>query len=1376
MSRLLHIFICVTIVINSFSQEVRKDVVGLTTKFIENKGQWDKNVSYLTREKKQNTWLLGNGNLLLDFFKLTQFENKKQIYNENNKNINDSIKGHRVMLDWINGSEKLIFTKINKQQAYYNYLIGNNSKKYATEVNLYEEIVGKDLYNGIDIRYYFSSSNLRYDLIVHPHQDVRQIKVKLDGVSISLDNDGNVVMHSSLGDVKMQDLYVYEKETRKHIKSKWILGNDNTLSLSVGAYNTSNTLIIDPLIYSTYIGGSNNEASEDIAVNNLGEAYIIGSSLSPNFDITLGAYQTVLSGGRDCFVSKFNATGTALIYSTFFGGSDIDRGKSIVLDKFGNAYVTGLTSSIDYCVTAGVYQNSNAGLNDFDAFVTKLNSNGTALIYSSYLGGNDYDEGIGIDIDAQNNVYVTGGTTSLNFDVTVGAFKTFHSGGIYDAFVTKLNATGSSLIYSTYLGGLYRDAGTSIAVDSLNNAYVTGSTYSSDYQITTGAFQTTSANSNVMYDDIFVTKINPTGTNLVYSTYIGGSDGDVGMGIEVDNLGNAYVSGSSISIDFPVTVGAIQSTNNSMFGYPDCVIFKVNPTGSALVFSTYFGGSTTDLVLDLAIDHNLDILITGYTYSSDFFTTSSAIQPSIAYMSSSDAFLTKIDNAGTTILYSTFLGGTLWDEAHGITTDTLNKVYLTGITESTDFPVTTGVYQPNLQGTDYDAFVTKIGICPVINFSISSTNVVCNGNNNGTATINLPGSLVGYNFSWLPVSTASLSISGLSPGTYSAIVTDSTGCSTTKTVTIVQPSPVVASVSGSSITCSNQSVMLTANGGSNYLWSNGVNTNTVLVNPSITTNYSVIVSSGLCSDTSNFMVTVLPSPIANITGNDSICNGQSTLLSVSGGTNVIWSNGATTTTINANPLTTTNYSVSVSNGACADTAFTTITVLPIPNANISGNDSICYGQSTVLTASGGSNYNWSSGANTNTVSFNPNSSTNYSVIVSNGNCSDTASFLLKVFPVPVASISGADSICLAQSTILTAGGIGNYSWTNFGTSSNNIVVTPTVNTTYTLIVNNGICSDTAQKMVIVNPLPNALISGTNSICSGQSTTLTASGGTGYSWSNGGANPSISISPVSTTNYSVLVTNSFGCQSSAYTTISVVPIPYVSISGDSVICANDVLTLTANGVGDFLWNTGENSSSINTNPSNNTTYVVTASNSCGNDMDSILVIVNPLPNVVVSNDTSILINNTISLFASGGDNYAWLPAGLACNTCSVISVSPNTTMIYTVNISNTYGCSISKEIKVIVEDDFEVFIPDIFSPNGDGQNDILYVRGLGIKDLNFKIYDRWGEKVFESNDISKGWDGTYKGTPLNNAVFVYDLKANLINGSTINKHGDVTLVK
>jgi hypothetical protein len=300
-------------------------------------------------------------------------------------------------------------------------------------------------------------------------------------------------------------------------------------------------------------------------VDGSGNAYVTGTTYSTDYDVTPGAFQTTIGGSGDVFVTKLNATGTALVYSTYIGGSGDDYDYGIAVDGSGNAYVTGYTISTDYDVTPGAFQTTNGGYED--VFVTKLNATGTALVYSTYIGGSANDYGQAIAVDGSGNAYVTGSTTSTNYDVTPGAFQRTNGGG-GDVFVTKLNATGTALVYSTYIGGSGDERGYAIAVDGSGNAYVTGWTNSTDYDVTPGAFQTT----NEGMRDVFVTKLNATGTALVYSTYLGGSGGDEGFGIAVDGSGNAYVTGWTNSTDYDVTPGAFQTTKG---GGEDVFVTKV---------------------------------------------------------------------------------------------------------------------------------------------------------------------------------------------------------------------------------------------------------------------------------------------------------------------------------------------------------------------------------------------------------------------------------------------------------------------------------------------------------------------------------------------------------------------------------------------------------------------------------------------------------------------------------------------------------------------------------------------------------------------------------------------------------------------------------
>jgi Beta-propeller repeat len=366
------------------------------------------------------------------------------------------------------------------------------------------------------------------------------------------------------------------------------------------------------------------------------------------------------------------------------------------VDSFGSAYVTGHTNSTDFPTTPGSFQTTFGG--SFDAFVTKLNPTGSGLIYSTYLGGSGDDESNAIAVDATGSAYVTGLTTSP-FPTTPGAFQTIF-GGVNDAFVTKLNPTGSGLVYSTYLGGSGNDTGEGIAVDSLGNAYVTGLA-ASTFPTTPAAFQTIFGGGIA---DVFVTKIDPAGSLLVYSTYLGGSGDDVGLGITVDGSGNAYVTGDTTSIDLSTTPGAFQTIYG---GAHDAFVTKLDSAGSALVYSTYLGGSGDDAGFGIAVDGSGNAYVTGITTSADF-PTLNAMQSIIG--GGFDAYLTKLNPTGSGLVYSTYLGGSGYEQGRGIALDGMPNpnAYVVGLTGSTDFPTTIGALQTTFGGASYDAFVTKI--------------------------------------------------------------------------------------------------------------------------------------------------------------------------------------------------------------------------------------------------------------------------------------------------------------------------------------------------------------------------------------------------------------------------------------------------------------------------------------------------------------------------------------------------------------------------------------------------------------------------------------------------------------------------------------------
>jgi hypothetical protein len=391
------------------------------------------------------------------------------------------------------------------------------------------------------------------------------------------------------------------------------------------------------LVYSTYLGGTDDDVAYGIAVDSSGCAYITGSTRSTDFPLQ-NAYQSTpgipnFSGAYDAFVTKFSANGQSLVYSTYLGGTASDYGRDIAVDSSGYAYVTGDTNSNNFPTTSGAYDTS---YNSYDAFVTKFNTNGQSLAYSTYLGGTGVENGNGIAVDSSGYAYIVGTTVSNNFPTTTGAYDTSFPTDMFGSFnnnifVTKLNTAGTGLTYSTYLGGYTTDYGYAIAVDSSGCAYVTGATNSYDFPTTSGVFQPIPSGGQ----DVFVTKFNSAGTGLSYSTIVGGG---TGYGVAVDGSGNAYLSGETYNTNFP-TVSAVQTT---IGGISDAFMTKVNSTGTSLLYSTYLGGANYDTAFGIAIDSSGYAYATGETRSTDFPTQNPYQSSNLGGSGSKDAFVTKL--------------------------------------------------------------------------------------------------------------------------------------------------------------------------------------------------------------------------------------------------------------------------------------------------------------------------------------------------------------------------------------------------------------------------------------------------------------------------------------------------------------------------------------------------------------------------------------------------------------------------------------------------------------------------------------------------------------------------------------------------------------
>jgi hypothetical protein len=542
-----------------------------------------------------------------------------------------------------------------------NYFIGNDGANWHTNVPTYAKVRYQQAYPGIDLFYYGHQTQLEYDFVVAPGANPRAIQLRMDGAQkMRIDANGDLVLQAGEHAVQQAgegpEQQAGDAEVRFHKPS---------------VYQQAASESPRQVVEGRYVLKGAHEVGFEVAAYDMTKPLIIDPVLT---------YSTYIIGAS---------------------GYDGPYGIGIAADRAGNAYLTGVTLSTNF-PTANALQPTLDGRSD--AFVAKLNPAGSMLLYSTYLGGSGDEYGYGIAVDSGGNTYVTGRTGSTNFP-TANAVQPNYSGGLTDAFVAAISPTGSTLLYSTFLGGSDNDEGHGIAVDSAGNAYVTGWTRSMDFT-TASALQTT-YNGGI---DAFVAKFSPTGSTLLYSTYLGGGGLDIATGVAVDGAGKAYVTGYTRSTDFP-TVNALQPTNNGgqwATRYPwsntNPFVAAVDPTGQTLIYSTYLGSSGWDEAFAIAVDSAGNACITGVTYSFDFPTTANALQPTT--IGSLDAFVAKLDPTGSTLLYSTYLGGGSDDEAHGIAVDSAGNVYVTGWTWSADFPTANPV-QPSKRG-DYDAFVAKL--------------------------------------------------------------------------------------------------------------------------------------------------------------------------------------------------------------------------------------------------------------------------------------------------------------------------------------------------------------------------------------------------------------------------------------------------------------------------------------------------------------------------------------------------------------------------------------------------------------------------------------------------------------------------------------------
>jgi hypothetical protein len=606
--------------------------------------------------------------------------------------------GGEISIRWKGGGEAHInFPGANPRSEPHGEAKSESKTRYYLGVantwrtaSHFERVRYSAIYPGIDLVFLAASNQIEYNFEISPYADPDAIRIRYIGSTGHLTGNGDLEIHAGGATITQLHPIAFEnRQGRMHrIACDYRLIGSQEANLRLGAHDPARPLYIDPVLnFSTYLGGSLYDSINAATNDSQGNLYVAGTTGSGS----LTNPSLPPRSSNDVFVAKFASVGT-LVSLVYLGGSGLDSGQGIALDPLGNIYVTGMTTSTDFPVTNGAFSTQAPG--GGDAFVAKF-SPSFDLQYSTYLGGPGADSGSAIAVDSSGAVYVAGQTASTDFPVIQGGFETSFQGGLSDCFVSKLNQAGSALVHSTYLGGSALDLCAGIAVDASGNAYVAGTTYSSNFPVVESL-----QNSLLGTATAFVAKINAAGTSLIYSTYLGGSNIDNANAIALDSSDAAYVTGDTASFDFPVTPGVVQTGLNGLY---NAFVSKLSAAGNTLVYSTLLGGSGSDRGTSIAIDSAGRAIIGGYTTSSNFPTVD-AIQAS--FQGAVDAFSTVLDPAGANLVFSSYFGGSGVDMGYAVALGPDSQLYLAGTTSSSNFPIAMAI-QPALSVAP-DAFVLEV--------------------------------------------------------------------------------------------------------------------------------------------------------------------------------------------------------------------------------------------------------------------------------------------------------------------------------------------------------------------------------------------------------------------------------------------------------------------------------------------------------------------------------------------------------------------------------------------------------------------------------------------------------------------------------------------
>ncbi len=1336
--------------------------------FSENKGQWNDKVIFHGKFKGGNVFLEKQG-----FFYLFHPKDgiKSSQHHHDEYRADSSLIFHSVRMDFANCNLTPEVEVQNQNSFFENYFIGKDPSKWASGVRSYKQVIYHDLYPGIDANVFSDKNNFRYDFIIKPGADVDQLAMIFTGQNNLKIIEGNLLIQTEVGYITQNKPYAYQLINGEQVKVKcdYILEN-HKLKFKIGPnYNQQYPLIIDPtLVFATYTGSISDNFGMTATYDIQGNAYTAGICYGPQYPVTTGTFQMNFSGVIDISISKFNPSGSTLLYSTYLGGSNAESPQSIVVDNLGELVVFGRTNSFDFPVTTGAFQTSNAGASDL--IISKFNASGTALVASTYMGG-AFNDGVNgpstaldynysddlrgsVIVDDSNFVYIGASTLSPNFPTTPGCYQNALQGN-QDACVIKLNPNLNALVFSTYFGGELADGVYNIALDNTNRLYVTGGTESTSFPTTPGSLHPNSPGGV----NGFISLFSYGGNSIVASTYVGTPSYDQSYFIQIDKNGHVYVFGQTEGA-YPVTAGVYNNANSGQF------IHCLNPLLSSTFFSTVIG--TGDGLPDIVpsaflVDVCGSIYLSGWggtLFNQNHFFSSTTGLPvtSNAFLNTtdgSDFYFMVLDPNATALQYATFFGGSISKEHVDGGTSRFDKsgIIYQAICESCggnqDMPSTPTAWSTTNGSPNCNNAVVKftfnsnltvaqlstnpsnpVGCLPfAVNFtnnSINGVNYFWNFGDGATSTAFAPA----HTYTAIGVYTVQLisnnnatcniwdttysTITVLSINSMSIAIPPQTGCA-----------PLLVNFSNSNSPTSN------------YFWNFGDGTTATTYSASHTYtsvgNYTVqLISQNLSTcnvyDTAYATVNVVSVlALAPLPAIQSGCAPLQVNFPNTNDTTTVtysWDFGDGNTSTAFTPVHTystagvyTVQLISFSSNSCniSDTVYTTVSVAPPLNLVSVPSQSICLGDSIQLNlgAPAGCSYTWTPNVFLNNAGIqqpiaSPIADQLYHVTVEKNGCYKYDSIKVFVFKNDTKIILDPAHACIDDTVRLLA----------------------------------------------------------NQVCSS------------YFWSNGQSTPVVNVFTPGWYYLTTIANNCLFKDSIRVDSFTHVPMMTYSVA----ICVNDKKQLIGPfGNYNYEWTPAyeiDHTDIFNpfVSPKYNTTYTLNVYNGPCITTGTYSVKVYALPTLTVTPKTiEVFSGEVVQMYCASDTISTWMPDYmLSCTFCNGAAATVPSSITYYAIVANEFGC-ISKdsvEIKVTPT----LYIPNSFSPNGDGINDIFKPEYSGYVEIELLIFDRWGENIFRTNDLEGGWNGTYKNVNCELGVYTYKLTAKDISSNTLEKVGHVTLLR